>query len=149
MFLGDHNENFICRRGLNSYTSENMLKIHKAKCEKDDITTMRTSPRSHNHWKKSFHKNTFYFRIYADFAADIEKDNSSVCNKTTNIFKQNPVINAYLIVSELDDFLNCGYYKSALGFNIVDWFVDEVRKIENKMAFYFENTKKNHNDRRR
>ena len=34
------------------------------------------------------------------------------------------------------------YYKSPLGYNNVDWFVDEVIKLENLMAFYFKNTKK-------
>ena len=29
VFLGDHHKIFICRRCLNSYTSENMLKLHK------------------------------------------------------------------------------------------------------------------------
>ena len=33
LFLGDHNKKYICRRCLNSYTSENMLMLHKAKCE--------------------------------------------------------------------------------------------------------------------
>ena len=28
VFLGDHQKTFICRRCLNSYTSENMLKLH-------------------------------------------------------------------------------------------------------------------------
>ena len=35
-----------------------MLKIHKPKCENIDITTTRTSPESHLHWKKHFHKNS-------------------------------------------------------------------------------------------
>ena len=34
------------------------------------------------------------------------------------------------------------YYKSPLGYNNVDWFVNEVIKLENKMTFYFKNTKK-------
>ena len=34
--------------------------------------------------KKHFHKNPLYFRIYADFEADNEKDNSSIGNKTSN-----------------------------------------------------------------
>ena len=34
------------------------------------------------------------------------------------------------------------YYKSPLGYNNVDWFVDEVIKLEIEMAFYFKNTKK-------
>ena len=142
VFLGDHNKKFICRRCLSSYTSENMLIKHKPKCENNDITTIRTSNESHLQWKKHFHKNPLYFRIYADFEADNEKDNSSIGNKTTNLYKQNPVLNGYHIVSELDDVLKSGYHKSPLGYNNVDWFVDEIIKLENKMAFYFKNTKK-------
>ena len=142
VFLGDHNKKFICRQCLSSYTSENMLMKHKQKCGDDNITTIRTSNESHLHWKKHFHKNPLYFRIYADFEAYNEKDNSIIGNKTTNIYKQNPVLNGYHIVSELEDVLKSEYYKSPLGYNNVDWFVDEVLKIENKMAFFFKNTKK-------
>ena len=93
VFLGDHNTNFICRRCLSSYTSENMLTKHKQKCGVDNITTITTSKESHLYWKKHFHKNPLYFRIHADFEADNEKDNSIIGNKTTNIYKQNPVLN--------------------------------------------------------
>ena len=119
-----------------------MLKKHKEKNGHDNITVIRTSNELHLHWKKHFHKNPLYFRIYADFEADNEKDNSFVGNKTTNIYKQNPVLNRYHIVSELEDVLKSDYYKSPLGYNNVDWFVNEVTKLENKMAFYFKNTKK-------
>ena len=119
-----------------------MLRIHKPKCENNDITTIRTSPDSHIHWKNHFHKNSFYFRIYADFEADNEKDKSIVGNKTTNIYKQNPVLNGYRIVPELEDVLQSGYHKSPLGYNNVDWFVNEVLKLENKVTFYFKKTKK-------
>ena len=142
VFLGDHNKKFICRRCLSSYTSENMLMKHKEKCGDDNITVIRTSNESHLHWKKYFHKNPLYFRIYADFEADNEKDNSIIGNKTTNIYKQNPVLNGYHIVSELEDVLKSDYYKCPLGYVNVDWFVDEVIKLENKMTFYFKNTKK-------
>ena len=86
-----------------------MLKLHKPKCENNDITTKRTSSESHIQWKKQFHKQPLYFRIYADFEADIEKDNSSLGNKTTNIYRQNPVFSGYRIVSELDNVLKNGY----------------------------------------
>ena len=119
-----------------------MLRIHKPKCENIDITTIRISSESHLHWKNHFHKNPLCFRIYADFEADNEKDNSIVGNKTTNIYKQNPVLNGYHIVSELEDVLKNEYYKSPLGYNNVEWFVDEVIRLENKMAFYFKNTNK-------
>ena len=119
-----------------------MLMKHKQKCGIDNITTIKTSPDSHFHWKKHFHKNPLYFRIYADFEADIEKDNSIIGNKTTNIYKQNPVLNGCHIISELKDVLKNDYYKSPLGDNNVDWFVDEVIKLGHKRDFYFKNTKK-------
>ena len=40
----------------------------------------------------------------------------------------------------MDDVLKSGYYESPLGYDNVDWFVDEVIKLENRMAFYFKNT---------
>ena len=42
----------------------------------------------------------------------------------------------------MEDVLKSGYRKSPLGNNNVDWFVDEVVKLENKMSVYFKNTKK-------
>ena len=87
--------------------------------------------------KKHFHKNPIYFRICADFEADNEKDNSGKGNKTTNIYKQNPVLNGYHLVSELEDVLKSIYYKSPLGYDDVDWFVDEVKKIRKQNGFLF------------
>ena len=80
-------------------------------------------------------------RIIADLEADNEIDGSNIGNKTTNIYKQNPVLNGYYIISELEDVLESGYYESPLGYDNVDWFVKEVIKLENKKAFYFKNTK--------
>ena len=65
--------------------------IHKPKSENYKITTSRTWSESRFHWKNQFHKNPPYFRIFADLEADIEIDNSSVCKKTTNIYKKNIV----------------------------------------------------------
>ena len=48
-------------------------------------------------------------------------------------------------MSELEDVLKSGCYKFPLRYNNVDWFVDEVIKLENKMACYFKNTKKDIN----
>ena len=66
---------------MNSYTSENMLMQHKQKYGDHNITTIKTSNESHFHLKKHFHKNPLLFRIYADFEADNEKDNSSLGKK--------------------------------------------------------------------
>ena len=105
VFLGDHSKKFIYGRCLNSYTSENMLMLHKPKRENIDITAIRTSNEAHFYWRKHFHKNPLYLRIYADFEADNEKDNSIKGNKTNIIYKQNPVSNGYYIISELENFL--------------------------------------------
>ena len=87
--------------------------------------------------KKHFHKNPIFFRIYADFKADNESDIPSIDKKTTNIYKQNLVLNGYYIKSELEDVLKSGYYKFPLGYDNVDWFVNEVLKLATKMAVYF------------
>ena len=142
VFLGDHHKKFICRRCLISYTSGNMLMLHKPKCESYDITTIRTAGESHIQWKTHFHKNPLYFRIYADFEAVNEISNSSIGNKTTNFFEQNPKLNGHHIVSELDEILQSNYYNSPLGYDHVDWFVNEIIKLGNKMALYFKITKK-------
>ena len=120
VFLGDHNKSFVCRHCLNSYTCENALINHKEKCGDDNICTIRTSNESHLYWKKHFHTNPFYFRIIADFEADFEIDDSNIGNKTTNNIKQNPVLNGYYIITELEDVLESGYYESPLGYDNVD-----------------------------
>ena len=91
--------------------------------------------------KKPFHMNPLCFRIYAGCEADNEIDSSSVGNKTTDVYKQIPVFNGYYIISELEDVSESGYYESPLGYNNVDWYVNQEIKIEKK-AFYFTNTKK-------
>ena len=42
----------------------------------------------------------------------------------------------------MENLLESGYYESPLGYDNVDWFAKEAIKLENKMAFYFKNTKK-------
>ena len=98
-----------------------MLKLHNPKCKIIDITTIRTSPESHIYWKKKhFHENPLYFRIYADFEANDEKYNSSMGDKTSNIYKQNTVFNGYHIISALEDVLRSEYLHSLLGYDNVD-----------------------------
>ena len=116
--------------------------IHKPKCEDNDITTNRTSDESHLQWEDQFLKNPLNFRKMADFEADNELDNTYIGNKTTKIYKQNPVLNGYCIVSEVDDVLQSGYYESPLRFENMDRFLVENMKSDNERAFYFKNTKK-------
>ena len=57
---------------------------------------------------------------FADFEADNEIYGSNVGLKTINFYKQNPVLNGYYIISELEDVLESGYYESPLGYDNVD-----------------------------
>ena len=52
--------------------------------------------------------------------------------------------NGYYILFELEDVLKIGYNNSILDFDSLDWFVNEVKNLENKVAFYFKNTQKNY-----
>ena len=100
---------------MSSYTNHNLLIKQNQRCEQQKITSDRTSNESHLYCKKHFQKNPSYFRVYADFEADSEVDNSSIGKKTTNICKQNPVFNGYYTVSDLDVVLQSGYYEYHLG----------------------------------
>ena len=55
---------------------------------------------------------------------------------------QNPVINGCYIISELEDVLKKDFFESPLGYDNIDWYVDERTRIESKMSFYFKHTKK-------
>ena len=140
--LGDHNKKFICRRCLNSYTSENIILLQKPKCENNNLTTIRTSLESHLHWRKHFQKFPSYFRIETDFEADNEKDHSILGNKTTNIYLKNPVLKGYHVVSGVEDVLRSDYCTSPLRYDNVVWFVKENNKMKIKITFYFKDTKK-------
>ena len=102
VFLGDHHKNFICRSCLNSYTKENLSMLQKQKCGDDNITTIQISNESHIHRKKHFQKNPLYLRIYADFEADNDIDFSSIGIRTTNVYKQNPILYCFHIKSEME-----------------------------------------------
>ena len=41
----------------------------------------------------------------------------------------------------MNDVLKSDYYESSLSYDNIDWFVKEVIKLENKMTFYFKETK--------
>ena len=42
----------------------------------------------------------------------------------------------------MEDVSKSGYKETPLGYNNIDWYVNQVIKLENKMVFYFKNTKK-------
>ena len=95
-----------------------MLIKHKNLC--GEKQKLKTSPYSHIYWKKYCQKYKLYFRIYADFEADNKKENVNIRDKTTNIYKQEPVCNGYHFVSDLEHILKTDYHKSPLGHENVE-----------------------------
>ena len=91
VFVGKHDCKYVCRKCLNSHTAHSMLSKHKKLCKENQ--QLKTSSNSHIKWKKYFKKNKLDFRIYADLEADNKKENTNIGNKTTNIYKQEPVCN--------------------------------------------------------
>ena len=45
-------------------------------------------------------------------------------------------------MNDLNDVLQGGFCETLLSYDILDWFVNEVRKIDNYMGFFFKNTNK-------
>ena len=54
-------------------------------------------------------------------------------NKTTTIYKQNPVCTGFYIMSDFNDVLESGNHDCLLGYDNVDLFVDEVMKKRNEL----------------
>ena len=90
-FLINHLCNFVCRRGLSSYTSQIVLMMHTLRCERQKMTSIRKSNESHLNWGKQLHKNHSYFRRFADFEADNVIDSSNIRHNTAIVYKQYPV----------------------------------------------------------
>ena len=91
--------------------------------------------------EKHFNEISLHFRIYGDFEADNKIDNCCVGKKTTSVYKQYLVCEGYYIMPDLNDVLTSGYCETPLGYDNLYWFVEEVIKLENKMAFHFKSNK--------
>ena len=59
--------------------------------------------------EKHFPENPLYFTFIADFEADNEFNKYNIGNKTTNIHKQNSILNGYYVLSDLEDVLKNGF----------------------------------------
>ena len=138
IFIGNSKCKFICRKCLSCFEYEHALKKYKERCEQQDFTAIRLSIDKHLAWKKHYQKVPL-FTVYADFECNNEIDNSTISEKTTNINRQNLYCNRYCIVSDLPEVL-ASEYKYVFGHDKVDWFVDEIIKLENKMKLYFKDT---------
>ena len=75
-FSSKHDSNKIVCRRLNSYSRQSVLLKQKQVCKQQEITAIKRWKESQLYWKKYFHKKLLCFRIYIEFEADKEIDDS-------------------------------------------------------------------------
>ena len=119
-----------------------MLLIHKPNCGKFDITTTRTSSKSHFLLKNHFHKFHYSLGLLQILKLIMKLNTAKFLVITTYNNKQNHMMKGYITVSDLDDVLQRCCYESPVGYDNVDWFVIESMKLETKVTFYFNNINK-------
>ena len=78
--LGEKKSKFVCRRFLKPSLHQKILVKHKRMCEQQKTTANKTSNESNLYCTCYFYKNIIYFRVYADFEANNEIDNSHTRN---------------------------------------------------------------------
>ncbi len=154
------NRNYLCRRCINGFRTEQALNNHKELCNKQEITRMVFPKEDSFKFNKYHYKIDLPFRIYADIESmqvpirnresealqipieDRESENQeSPLEKTTNIYKQIPINIGYYILSDIPDVLESGYH-SYFGEDCVNWFVEKIKKIEKKVGIFFNTTNK-------
>ena len=140
VFIGKHDNQYVCRNCLSSYSVLSELTTHKKLCGGKMKSVYIPCKKTHIKWDKNYQKMPLYTMIIADFEARnepiINQDNT--INKTIDICKQIPCCNGFYVINKLTDLpIDCGYYKSAFGSNNVEWFLNRVNYIEFQMSEFF------------
>ncbi len=127
--------NYLCRRCMNGFRTEQALNNHKELCDKQEITRIVFPKDNSFKFNKYHYKINLPFRIYADIESmqvPVEENlEGSPPEKTTNIYKQVPINIGYYILSDLPDVLEPGYH-SYFGEDCASWFVEKIKEIEKK-----------------
>ena len=140
VFIGKHDNSFVCRNCLSSYSVQSELITHKKLCGNKDKSVYIPSKETHVKWDKYYQKMSIYSIIIADFEARIEpiinQDNAS--SKTVDVCKQIPCCNGFYVINKLKDLpIEMGYYKSTFGENNIKWFLNKINNTEFQMSEFF------------
>ena len=142
VFIGKHDNCYVCRNCLSSYTIQSELVTHKFLCGNKNKSVYIPCKETHVKWNKFYQKMPKYSMIIADFEArnePIYDQNKQGC-KTIDICKQIPCCNGFYIINKLNDLpIYSGYYKSPFGQNNVEWFLIKINNIEFQMREFFLN----------
>ena len=140
VFIGKHDNCYVCRNCLSSYSIQSELVTHKRICGNKDKSVYILCTETHVKWDKYYQKMSIYSIIIADFEARIEPVNDQDKHhcKTIDVCKQIPCCNGFYVINKLNDLpIEMGYYKSPFGQNNVEWFLTKINNIEFQMREFF------------
>ena len=145
VFIGKHDNCYVCRNCLSSYSVQSELITHKILCGNKNKSVYIPSKETHVKWNKYYQKMPIYSIIIADFEARNEPiiNQDNVISKTIDVCKQIPSCNGLFVINKINDMpIEMGYYKSAFGENNVKWFLNKIDNIEYKMSEFFKQNQK-------
>ena len=140
VFIGKHDNSYVCRNCLSSYSIQSELITHKKLCGDKKKSVYIPCKKTHIKWDEYYQKMPLYSLIIADFEATYEPILNEIIPdcKTIDICKQIPCCNGYYIINKLTNLpIDSGYYKSPFGLNNVEWFLNRVNNIEFQMSEFF------------
>ena len=137
VFIGKHDNIYVCRNCLSSYSVQSELITHKRLCGNKNKSVYIPSKQTHVKWNKYYQKMPIYSIIIADFEARnepiINKDN--VTSRTIDVCNQLPSCNGYYVINKINNLpVEMDYYKSTFGENNVKWFLNKINNIEFQMS---------------
>ena len=140
VFIGKHDNIYVCRNCLSSYSIQSELITHKILCGTKNKSVHIPSKDTHVKWNKYYQKMPIYSFIIADFEARNEPiiNQDNVVSKTIDVCQQIPNCNGLFVIIKINDLpIKMDYYKSTFGDNNVEWFINKINGIEFRMSEFF------------
>ena len=140
VFIGKHDNRFVCRNCLSSYSVQSELITHKKLCGNKNKSVYIPAKESHVKWNKYYQKMPIYSIIIADFEArNVPINNQdNVVSKTIDVCKQIPTCNGLFVINKINDMpIKMDYYKASFRDNNVKWFLNKINNIEFQMSQFF------------
>ena len=144
VFIGKHDNIYVCRNCLNIYSVQSKLMTHNILCGKKNKSVYIPSKKSHVKWNKYYQKMPIYSIIIADFEARNEPiiNQDNVLSKTIDVCHQMPSCNGLYVINKINDMpIKMDYYKGTFGENNVKWFLNKINSIEFQMSEFFNRIK--------
>ena len=140
VFIGKHDNIYVCRNCLNSYSIQSELITHKRLCGDKNKSVYIPAKETHVKWNKYYQKMPIYSIIIADFEARNEPiiNQDNIESKTIDVCKQIPVCNGLNVINKINDMpIKMDYYESTIGENNLMWFITKINDIEFRMSEFF------------